>query len=72
VAFRLWKDKESVDVIVCFGCSNLRVIARDADGKELAKASGGFGPDKSDLLKLTKEAFPDDKEIQGIGEEKKE
>ncbi len=66
VAFRLWKDKESVDVIICFACENLRLIARDADGKEIKNTSGAFGPDIQPLLKLAKEAFPDDKEIQGI------
>jgi hypothetical protein len=72
VAFRLWdEDKQSVDVVICFGCSNLRVIARDADGKEVKTAAGGFGPDKGALLKLAKEAFPDDRDIQGLTDEKK-
>jgi hypothetical protein len=69
VAFRLWKDKESVEVIVCFGCQNLRLIARDADGKEVKRVSGAFGPGDA-LLKLAREAFPDDKELQEIKEKK--
>jgi hypothetical protein len=70
VAFRLWKDKESVDVVICFACTDLRLVSRDADGKEIKSTSGAFGPDIQPLLKLAKEAFPDDKEIQGIKEVK--
>src|SRR5438309_1644618 len=29
VAFRLWKDKESVEVVICFHCSNLKLRAKD-------------------------------------------
>jgi hypothetical protein len=68
VAFRLWKDKESVDVLVCFGCKNLRLIARDADGKAVKQASGAFGPDLAPLLALAREAFPDDKELKEVKE----
>lgn len=68
VAFRVWKDKESVDVIICFGCSNFHLVARDAAGKEVRMTGGAFGPTNGPLLKLAKKAFPDDKEIQGIVE----
>jgi hypothetical protein len=68
VAFRVWKDKESVDVIICFNCSNFHLIARDAAGKEVHKTGGAFGPNNVPLLKVAKKAFPDDKEIQGIPE----
>ena len=80
VAFRLWADKknwlwrdkkESADVLVCLGCMNLRLASHDADGKDLKSVTGAFGPDRVPLLKLAKEAFPDDKEIQAITEEKK-
>jgi hypothetical protein len=67
LAYRVWKDKESVEVLVCFKCHKLRVTARDAEGKEVHEAEGDFqnavyGP----LAKLAKEAFPDDKEIQQL------
>jgi hypothetical protein len=70
VAFRLWQDKEGVEVLICFTCENLRIIARDDRGKEIKNVSGAFGPDRAPLLKLVKEAFPDDKEIQAIREKR--
>jgi hypothetical protein len=72
IGFRLWTEKkESVDMVVCLTCTNLRLVSRDADGKEIKSVAGAFGPELQPLLKLVKEAFPDDKEIQKIGEEKK-
>jgi hypothetical protein len=70
VAFRAWKDTESVEVLVCFTCKNLQVILRDAKGAEVKKSSGGFGPTYGPLLPLVKTAFPDDKEIQSIKDKK--
>ncbi len=72
IGFRLWTEKkESVDMVVCLTCTNLRLVSRDADGKEIKSVSGAFGPELQPLLKLIKEAFPDDKEIQNFGEEEK-
>jgi hypothetical protein len=42
VGFRLWRGKESVDVIVCYLCTGLRLVAPDAEGKVLGRAGGGF------------------------------
>jgi hypothetical protein len=73
VAFRLWKDKESVEVVICFHCANLKLTAKGANGDALdggdSKKIGGFGGDKGSygsLAKLAKEAFPDDKDIQAL------
>jgi hypothetical protein len=75
VAFRAWTDKkESVEVIICFHCSNLALIAYDANGKAVVKdVFGAFGgtPSWTALVKLAKEAFPDDKEIQALPEKPK-
>ena len=68
VAFRVWNDKESVDVIICFGCSNFELMVRDAAGKAVHKTHGAFGPRSGPLLKLARKAFPDDKDIQGLKE----
>ena len=60
VGFRVWKGDKSVDVAVCFMCSNLQV----------GNASGGFRGAKSNvygqLLKMAKDAFPNDKAIQDL------
>jgi hypothetical protein len=70
VAFRMWKGEESVDVIICFNCSNLRMIARDAKGKVIKEAIGAFGPQSAALVKLAREAFPDDKDLEKLEEKK--
>jgi hypothetical protein len=68
VAFRLWKDQESVDVIVCYQCTGLRLIARDGEGREIRRTGGGFKANSDAWVKLAKQAFPEDKEIQALGE----
>lgn len=70
VAYRVWKEKASAEVLICFACTNHRVIVKDADGKVVKQGGGGFGPDVAPLLKLAKEAFPGDKEIQEFKEKK--
>jgi hypothetical protein len=76
VAFRLWKDKESVTVIIDFDGSQFLIVTRDAEGKELHTAFGGFlfdakGEfDKGELFARVKalavEAFPDDARLKGL------
>ena len=66
VAFRLWKEKESVDVVVCYKCWGLRLTARDADGKVLQRTGGGFKANSNAWVKLAKGAFPNDAEVQGL------
>jgi len=70
VAFRLWKDGESVTVVVDLVGSWFLIVTRDADGKEVQAAVGGFlfnqkGEfDGGDLYgrarALAVEAFPED------------
>lgn len=33
VALRFWKDKEVVEVLLCYGCDEIRFLTRDAEGK---------------------------------------
>jgi hypothetical protein len=76
VAFRLWKEKESVTIIVDFDGFQFLVVARDAKGKELHVAWGGFlfnakGEfDEGELFNRVKslalEAFPDDKQLKAL------
>ena len=65
VAFRLWQDKNAVEVIICFRCTNFEVHVMGAErGEELDLH--GFGPGLEPFLALAKEAFPKDNEIQGL------
>jgi hypothetical protein len=67
VGFRAWKDKESVDVVICYMCSNFYVVAHDADGKEVARTQlAGFQGNWAAFVQLAKAAFPDDPAIQQL------
>ena len=68
VVFRIHGEKGSLDVIVCFACTNFRLNVNDNKGAPVVKTGGAFGPDIAPLLKLAKKAFPDDAEIQGLKE----
>jgi hypothetical protein len=75
VVFRVWTDKkEWVDVVICFHCENFVLTVYDANSKVLKQdVLGPFGgtPSRKVLVKLAKEAFPDDKAIQALVEETK-
>jgi hypothetical protein len=67
VAFRVWKGDEVVDVLLCFKCNNFYC----GPPKEFPSENGSFlgSPRRTDLVRLVKEAFPDDMEIQLLKEE---
>jgi hypothetical protein len=64
VAFRVWRGDKHVDVLICFKCDNF--YAGPPVGK--AREIGGFDgtPLRSRLLRLAKDTFPEDKDIQGL------
>jgi hypothetical protein len=67
VAFRVWKDKQSVEVVICFMCSNFYTITRDADGKEVSRSElAGFQKNWAVFVELAKAAFPNDPAIQKL------
>jgi hypothetical protein len=67
VGFRIWKgDESSVEVVICFHCDELIVHSPKAADGSIRGAMENFDPARPALVKLAKEAFPDDKEIQGL------
>ena len=66
VAFRVWKGDESVDVVICFQCENFYCGPPQAE--EMENASFHGTPARARLVRLAKEAFPDDQDIQALGE----
>jgi len=64
VAYRVWKDAQAVEVLLCFMCDNLYCGPPTDRANETASFLGS--PRRADLLRLTKEAFPDDKDIQAL------
>jgi hypothetical protein len=59
VAFQLWKGKQHVYVTLCFECNMLAVNS---------KVGGNFDFVRPELVRLAKEAFPDDSLIQNLRE----
>jgi hypothetical protein len=71
VAYRLWKDKQSLEVLVCFRCDVLWPHVVGEMGTPGPYEYQDFDPVRAKLLALTKEAFPDDKKIQALPEVRK-
>ena len=69
VGFRIWKGEEvAVEVVICFHCDELIVFAPKAADGSIRGAMEDFDPARAVLVKLAKEAFREDKEIQGLNE----
>jgi RNA polymerase sigma factor (sigma-70 family) len=69
VGLRFWKGKESAELTLSYQWNQLRVIAPDpkAQGVEFPTADF-FDAGRKPFVKLAKELFPKDKEIQGLEE----
>jgi len=75
IAFRIWKNAEFVDTIICFHCSQLAVLEnnpkvpqRSIGGSLQGRfyVAGDFDSAHAQLVVLAKEAFPNDTEIQAL------
>jgi hypothetical protein len=66
VVFRAWVNDQPYDAVICFKCSNFYF----GPSTHLAKPIASFGdsPRRADLVRLAKEAFPDDTDIQKLKE----
>jgi hypothetical protein len=70
VAFRAWRGRESVSLIICYECDRLKVFVHDEGGSIVHRGSSYFSNEFGEsevLTELAKEAFPEDEEIQGMG-----
>jgi hypothetical protein len=66
VAFRVWKDDDALDVLICFKCNNLYCGPPIKSTFENASFLGT--PARARLIELAKECFPEDHEIQALAE----
>ncbi len=66
VGFRAWKDGEALDVLICFKCHNFYFGSPIGETRNNATFCGS--PNTTRLVRLAKEAFPDDEEIQALDE----
>jgi hypothetical protein len=57
-----------VDLVLCYECADLWVVAPDAKGRVVEGRALDFGPGRAPFVKLAKEMFPKDKQIQGLKE----
>lgn len=67
VGFRVWKGHESVEVLVCFKCGNFYC---GPPTKAIPHEQGTFKgkPLYGRFVRLARESFPDDKDIQSLKE----
>lgn len=66
VGLRVWRDKQSFDVILCFSCSELKIDGPDPTTKDRPYTTEDFDNARPALVALVKRAFPDDAEIQAL------
>ena len=67
VAFRLWRNKQSATVLICFHCNNLLLLddaAKASDKKGYTQGISSEG--RAALVQLVKEVLPDDAVIQSL------
>lgn len=65
VAFRVWKGEQCVDMVICFKCGNF-YLGPPTDKRVMETASFMGTPNASRLVRLAKEAFPADEEVQAL------
>ncbi len=65
VAYRVWSGKESILVLICFHCDEIGIIADESDVKIRIH---DFDRGRPALVRLARQVFPEDKEIQGLKE----
>jgi hypothetical protein len=64
VAFRVWSGSESVLAIICFHCNQIGIVPDEANPRSLRVHDAD--PGRPALLKLAREVFPDDVDLQQL------
>jgi len=68
VVFRFRNGDELVEIITCYKCSEFLIVAKDDRGAVVRVVGEDFDNARPALVKLAKDAFPDDKEIQALND----
>ena len=66
VGYHLSQGNRSLDVVLCFGCDEVKFIVRNERGEPIHTAIEDFDPARARLLLLAQDAFPDDPEISAM------
>jgi hypothetical protein len=72
VAFRLTRQEHRATFLFCWKCGDAFVSVRDANGVESYRRKYGFIKSDDGLLKVIKQAFPDDPDVAKLVEAKGE
>jgi hypothetical protein len=63
-AMRVWKEKEHVDVLICFHCEQVQVTSFPPKAAEPIRALGVFETKSAPWFAMCREAFPDDGDLR--------
>jgi hypothetical protein len=66
VVFRFCKGDDRVDVVICFHCGNFYIGPPVTGEQVLENAAFHGSPNRARLVRLAKQALPDDKDIQAL------
>ena len=66
VGLRFWKGKETADLLLCYTCRELKVVAPDPKAQGVKVPMAVFEHGRAAFVKLAKEMFPRDEEIQKL------
>ena len=66
VAYRAWRGRECVEVIVCFHCGEMLITSKDAGGHPIRTTHTCFLGMRAEFVALAKESFPGDKEVRAL------
>jgi len=64
VAFRIWTGNHSALALICFHCDQIGIIADESSPRSLRVHDAD--PGRAALLKLARESFPDDRDLQKL------
>jgi RNA polymerase sigma factor (sigma-70 family) len=68
VGLRFWKGEQAAELLLCFGCSELLVVAPDPKAQGVKIPYADFGPGRPAVVRLVQEALPGDKVIGALKE----
>lgn len=66
VGFRVWNGKAHVDLCVCFYCSGVEIVTKNAKHKTVSQETVNLGASRSAYLALSRQAFPKDAALAAV------
>ncbi len=69
VGFRVWRGAAHVDLCVCFYCSGVEIVAKDAKHKTVSQQTVTLGRSRAAFLALSRRAFPQDAALAAVKDE---